>query len=98
MARRLIKAADDNDDHTMPGVDNVASNIHRWDRGTVAPGDRYRLYICEAFGIHLERFGVYGSGTEITSLVLKSAVTIAISIRPDGAEISITNIPGPRTE
>ena len=98
MARRLISAAENRNDRTMPGVDSVSSNIQRWERGSVAPGDRYQLYTCDAFGISSDRFGGSESVTEITTLMLKGAVTIAISIRPDGAEISITNTPSPNAE
>ncbi len=51
MARRLIKAAEDNGDLTMPSTDDVAHNIYRWERGIVSPTERYRLYYCDVLGI-----------------------------------------------
>lgn len=48
MARRLIKAAEEYDDRTMPGVNDIVQNLYRWERGTVTPGERYRLYFCHA--------------------------------------------------
>ena len=58
MARRLIKAAENSGDTTMPEVDHVVHSIYRWERGTVGPSERYRLYYCDAFGISIDRFGV----------------------------------------
>ena len=51
MARQLFAAAHANGDAAVPGVASISSNIYRWERGAVAPGERYRLYYCKAFGI-----------------------------------------------
>jgi hypothetical protein len=60
MARQLIAAACAYGDTSVPGVDNLIHNIYRWERGVVAPGERYRLYYCKALGISLASFGVTG--------------------------------------
>ena len=60
MARQLIRAAQNHDDAATPEADHVAHCIYRWERGTVSPGDRYRLYYCAALGITPDRFGVPG--------------------------------------
>jgi transcriptional regulator with XRE-family HTH domain len=57
MARQLIRAAHAADDRSMTDVDNICHNIYRWERGTVSPGERYRLYYCRALGIPLTAFG-----------------------------------------
>ena len=57
MARRLIRAAQASGDTAMPAVEDVAANIYRWERGTVSPSDRYRLYYCHTLGIPPDRFG-----------------------------------------
>jgi hypothetical protein len=93
-AHRLIKAAEENDDYSMPGVNDIIQNIYRWERGTVTPGERYRLYFCHAFGITPDRFGV-PSDADVTYLEFKGPVTISITIRDDGAQVSVTNHPGP---
>jgi hypothetical protein len=95
MARRLIKAAEANDDYSMPGVHDITQSIYRWERGTVTPGERYRLYFCHALGMTPGRFGVPGDA-DITYLEFKGPVTISITVRDDaGAQVSVTSHPGP---
>jgi hypothetical protein len=60
MARQLIAAACAYGDMSVPGVDNLTHNIYRWERGVVAPGERYRLYYCKALGISPASFGATG--------------------------------------
>ena len=94
MARRLIKAAEENDDYSMPGVNDIIQNIYRWERGTVTPGERYRMCFCHAFGITPDRLGVPGD-EDVTYLEFKGPVTVSITIRDDGAQVSVTSHPGP---
>jgi hypothetical protein len=61
MARQLIKAAKARGDMSVPGADNISHNVYRWERGAVAPAERYKLYYCGAFGIPFGQFGVFGS-------------------------------------
>ena len=61
MARQLIRAARDKGDTSVPGIDNISHNIYRWERGVVAPAERYKLYYCGAFGIPFSQFGPPGS-------------------------------------
>lgn len=60
LARQLIKAARARGDTSVPGAGNISHNIYRWERGAVAPSERYRLYYCGAFGIPFGQFGVPG--------------------------------------
>jgi transcriptional regulator with XRE-family HTH domain len=57
MARRLIAAARDAGDHSVPDFDTVAGYIPRWERGQVRLSERYRICYCRAFGIEASRFG-----------------------------------------
>ena len=57
MARQLIKAAKAKGDTSVPGADNISHNIYRWERGAVAPAERYQLYYCGAFAIPFGQFG-----------------------------------------
>jgi hypothetical protein len=57
MARQLIRAGHAADDRSMTDVDNLCHNIYRWERGTVSPGERYKLYYCRALGIPPAAFG-----------------------------------------
>ena len=54
MARQLIKAAKAKGDTSVPSADNISHNIYRWERGAVAPAERYKLYYCGCFR-HLVR-------------------------------------------
>jgi hypothetical protein len=95
MARRLIKAAEENDDYSMPARTDIIHNLYRWERGKVAPGERYRMYFCHAFGITPDRFGLSGNDADITYLEFKGPVTVSITVRNDGAQVSVTSHPGP---
>jgi transcriptional regulator with XRE-family HTH domain len=95
MARRLIKAAEDNDDYTMPGVNDVIHNLYRWERGRVEPGERYRMFFCHAFGMTPDRLGAPEKVADVTYLEFKGPVTVSITIRDDGAQVSVTSHPGP---
>ena len=44
MARQLIRVAKATGDTSVPGADNISHNIYRWERGAVAPAERYELY------------------------------------------------------
>ncbi len=57
MARQLIKAARAKGDTSVPSADNISHNIYRWERGAVAPAERYQLYYCGAFAIPFGQFG-----------------------------------------
>ena len=58
MARQLIRAARTKGDSSVPGIDNISHNIYRWERGAVAPAERYQLYYAGAFGIPFSQFGI----------------------------------------
>jgi hypothetical protein len=56
-ARLLIKAGRAAGDTSMPGVDSLYHNVHRWERGDNEPTERYRLYYCKSFSIPAGQFG-----------------------------------------
>lgn len=58
LAHRIIKAARDHGDNSMPSVEDVCANIYRWERGRSHPRDGYKFYCCYAFGIPASRFGI----------------------------------------
>jgi transcriptional regulator with XRE-family HTH domain len=95
MSRRLIKAAEENDDYSMPGINDIVQSIYRWERGTVAPGERYRMYFCHTFGITPDQFGALKDDADVTYLEFKGPVTVSITVRDDGAQVSITSHPRP---
>src|SRR4029077_15459555 len=57
LARQLIRAARARGDTSLPATDNTSHNVYRWERGTVAPAERYKLLYCSAFGIPFSQFG-----------------------------------------
>jgi transcriptional regulator with XRE-family HTH domain len=57
MARQLIQAGRDTGDTSMPGIDSVCHNIHRWERGQGGLTERYKLHYCRALGIPSAQFG-----------------------------------------
>ena len=61
-ARRLIQAGRDAGDASMPSVDGVSHNIHRWERGDNEPTERYKLYYCKTFEIPAADFGAKAPG------------------------------------
>ena len=97
MARRLIRAAHASGDTAMPAAEDVAASIYRWERGTVNPGDRYRLYYCHVLGIPPDRFG--DPGYDPAQDTPRVIITISL---PEGtdAQLRLTSLdtaPGPST-
>jgi hypothetical protein len=61
MARRLLQAARDTGDNSMPGLSGTLHNIHRWERaGGIS--ERHKLHYCRALGIRPGQFGPSASG------------------------------------
>ena len=50
LARRIIQAARDHGDTTMPSACSITRNLYRWERGANGISDRYRLYCCDVLG------------------------------------------------
>jgi len=92
MARRLIRVALVSGDTAMPSAEDVAANIYRWERGTVTPSERYRLYYCHAMGIPPERFG--DPSWDPAQDVPRVIITISL---PEGtdAQFKLTSIETP---
>jgi transcriptional regulator with XRE-family HTH domain len=92
MVRRLIKVAQVSGDTAMPAAEDVAANIYRWERGTVSPSDRYRLYYCHTLGIPPDRFG----DPEYDPAQDTPRVIITISL-PEGtdAQLRLTSLDTP---
>jgi transcriptional regulator with XRE-family HTH domain len=97
MARRLIKVAQVSGDTAMPAAADVAANIYRWERGTISPSDRYRLYYCHTLGIPPDRSGdpSWNPAHDVPRVI----ITISL---PEGTDIqlrltSLDTPPGPGT-
>ncbi len=57
MARQLIQAGRSTGDTSLPGMDSMCHNIHRWERGQGGLTERYKLHYCNTFGIPPDQFG-----------------------------------------
>lgn len=58
MARRLIAAARETGDGTMPAAETIRGYVYRWEHGkTRSLSERYVLHYCRAFGIKPAQFG-----------------------------------------
>ena len=57
MARQLVEAGRATGDKTLPGIDSLCHNIHRWERGQGGLTERYKLHYCTALGIPPVQFG-----------------------------------------
>jgi transcriptional regulator with XRE-family HTH domain len=84
MARRLIRTALVIGDTSMPSTADVAASIYRWERGTVTPSDRYRLYYCHTLGIPPDRFGdpTWNPATDVPRVI----ITISL---PEGTDTQL---------
>ena len=80
MARRLIDAGRAVGDKSMPSIDGMCHNIHRWERGQGGLTERYKLCYCRILSIHPSQFGPGQAGERMgTSL---APVTAALAISP----------------
>ena len=82
MARQLIQAGRDTGDTTVPGMDSMCHNIHRWERGRGALTERYKLHYCKAFGIQPGEFGADAAASHSPAPALPSSVIPAIPVDP----------------
>jgi transcriptional regulator with XRE-family HTH domain len=101
MARQLIRAAYAVNDRSMVDVDNLCHNIYRWERGTVSPSERYRLYYCQAFSIPHAAFGStetaktsalvlpHGFSGEVGKLLNLLDVEHGVSLRAESSAIAV---------
>jgi transcriptional regulator with XRE-family HTH domain len=91
-ARRLIQAAKDAGDTSMPSVENVYHNILRWERGDNGPAERYRMYYCTVFGIPAAAFG---SGDDTPAPVTQASaqgLLVSVQYAPGRVVIEITGL------
>ena len=59
LVRRLIKAAREGGDTSVPDAEGVRRSVYRWEaEGGVS--ERYRFHYCRAFGIDVSEFGADG--------------------------------------
>jgi len=54
------------------------------------------MYFCHAFGITPGRFGAQ-EDADVTYFEFKGPVTVSITVRDDGAHVSVTSHPGAAT-
>jgi transcriptional regulator with XRE-family HTH domain len=57
MARRLCTAAKAADDYTIETASIMTTYVRRWERGKIAPTERYQLHYCTVLGLAPNQFG-----------------------------------------
>jgi tetratricopeptide (TPR) repeat protein len=80
MARRLIEAGRDTGDKTLPGVDSMCHNIHRWERGRGGLTERYKLHYCRAFGLTPGQFGANLAASHPSAPAAVSALHVPLDL------------------
>jgi transcriptional regulator with XRE-family HTH domain len=77
-ARRLITAARETGDGSMPDAETIRGYIYRWEHGKIHTlSERYVLYYCRAFGIKPAQFGPQPAPVPDTEVVQPTAVLTA---------------------
>jgi len=85
MARQLIQAGRSAGDTSMPGMDSMGHNIHRWERGQGGLTERYKLHYCTALGIPPDQFGA--DPADHHTLTPAPAATLAPPASPPSAHV-----------
>jgi tetratricopeptide (TPR) repeat protein len=78
MARRLVQAAHQAGDNSVPSTAGMLHNIHRWEReGGVS--ERHKLHYCRALSIQPGQFGPSPAGYPDSGVVPGSTSAVAVS-------------------
>jgi transcriptional regulator with XRE-family HTH domain len=90
-ARRLITAARETGDGSMPDAETIRGYIYRWEHGKIHTlSERYVLYYCRAFGIKPAQFGPQPAPAPDTEVVQPTAV---LTGRGGGAVLPTCRLP-----
>ena len=100
MARRLVQAAREAGDNSVPSAAGMLHNIHRWERqGGVS--ERHKLHYCRARGIQPGQFGPRPKGYLDAGMTSGSTAATAVSaaaagvVVPAQATDGVSGLPGP---
>src|ERR1035441_8393182 len=86
MARRLVQAAREAGDNSVPSAAGMLHNIHRWERqGGVS--ERHKLHYCRALGIQPGQFGPRPKGYLDAGMTSGSTAATAVSAAAAGAAL-----------
>ena len=86
MARRLVQAAHEAGDKSVPSASGMLHNIHRWEReGGVS--ERHKLHYCRALGIQAGQFGP-GQAGELPGAVTPAGTALAVSAAVSSALVA----------
>jgi len=99
MARQLIKAARETGDTSIPGIDSLYRNVHRWERGETGLTERYILHYCKALGIPAGEFGRDAPGPPSHAATINvNDLSIALHHAPGRLVIEISGLDTPEPE
>jgi hypothetical protein len=85
MGRRVIDAGRAVGDKSMPSIDGMCHNIHRWERGQGGLTERYKLCYCRVLSIHPSQFGPEQAGERPG--ISPGAATAALAISPSPSAV-----------
>jgi hypothetical protein len=88
MARQLTQAGRAAGDKSVPGMDSMCHNIHRWEGGQGGLTERYKLHYCQALGIPPSQFGAEQAQSTMTG---SATSALAISAPPASATPDLAN-------
>ncbi len=99
MARQLIQVGRAAGDTSVPGMDSMCHNIHRWESGEGGLTERYKLHFCKAFGIPPGQFGTAQAqpttaGPAASALAVSPSSPAALSLAPPAS--ATPGLAGPR--
>jgi hypothetical protein len=89
MARRIIQAARDHGDTTMPSAGNLIHNLYRWERGANGISERYWLYCCEVLGIPPGRAGTTAGPAPANGAAGPDKLIVITITLPEGLEAQV---------
>jgi len=100
LARRIIQAARDHGDTTMPALGHLTHNLYRWERGANGISDRYRLYCADILGTPPAHPGTPARPAPANEKARPGTPIVITIILPDGidARVKITRPGDPPPE
>jgi transcriptional regulator with XRE-family HTH domain len=99
MARRLIAAAREIGDASMPEGETVRGYVYRWEHGKIQTlSERYVLYYCRALGIKPAQFGTQAESAPGTAVIQPAAMLSAEAGVPSCQSVAYRGIGAPKVE
>ena len=89
MARKIINAARNHGDTTMPSAGNLTHNLYRWERGDNGISERYRLYCSEILDIPPGQFETTPAPAPANEAATKDKLIVITITLPEDTEAQV---------